>query len=244
MVQAVLFDLGDTLFSLKTDDPRRFLLQGVQIAYAGLTERGYELPPLGRYLRRVIRSVEWAYLWSQVTLREIQLLDLILRTHRRMGVSLDRATAEDYARWCHQPIREMFTAAPGAHWTLERVREAGYAIGLVSNTFMISQAMDEDLTRAGVIDYFQARVYSCDVGYAKPSRQVFEVAVSRLGVPAARIMFVGDLINVDIKGAKRLGMATVLITPDGRIPPGRHRPDHIIRRITEVPALLPKCRAL
>ena len=242
MVRAVLFDLGDTLFDLQTNDPHRYLVQGIRLAHRYLVERGFGPPPAERYLPRILRALRRAYLWSRITLREIQLLDLIVRTHRKMGIELDDASAEQYARQCHQPIRRVFNAAPGAHETVRRVREGGYLVGLVSNTFMISKALEEDLQAAGMLDLFDARVWSCDVGYAKPHPIIFRVALDRLGVTAAETMFVGDLIEVDIKGAKGLGMTTVLKVPDGRLPPGRYRPDHVIRRITEVPALLGHCR--
>ncbi|HUU81994.1 MAG TPA: HAD family hydrolase [Phycisphaerae bacterium] len=242
MVGAVLFDLGDTLFDLQTNDPRRYLEQGTRLAHRYLVERGFGPPPLNKYLPRIVRAVQWAYLRSRITLREIQLIDLIVRTHRKMGIRLDAASAEQYARHCHEPIRRVFKVTPGADETLRRVREAGYAVGLVSNTFMISKVMDEDLRAADLLDLFDVRVWSCDVGYAKPHPIIFRVALERLGVEADRTMFVGDLIDTDVKGAKRLGMTTVLKVSDGRLPPGRYRPDHVIRRITEVPALLRRCR--
>lgn len=242
MVRAVLFDLGDTLFDLQTSDPRRYLEQGARLAHRYLVDRGLGPPPLAKYLPRIVRAVQWAYLWSRLTLREIRLLDLIVRTHRKMGIELDEPSAEQYARWCHEPIRRVFRATPGALETVQQVRQGGYPTGLVSNTFMISKVMEEDLEEVGMLSLLDVRVWSCDVGYAKPHPVIFRVALDLLGVTAAETMFVGDLIEVDVKGAKRLGMTTVLKVPDGRLPPGRYRPDHVIRKITEVPALLGRCR--
>ncbi len=243
MLRAVLFDLGDTLFDLKTDDPRRFLARGIQVAYQRLVDRGCSLPPPQKYHRRVVWTVERAYMWSLLTLREVRLLDVIRKAHRRLGVELDLPAAEDYARACNEPLRSVFTLIPGADKMLSRVRAAGYRIGLVSNTMMISAVLDEDLTTAGIIEYFDARVYSSDVGYLKPHPKVFQTALGQLGVAAEESMFVGDKINMDVKGAKRLGMTAVLVAADGRVPAGRYRPDHIVRKATEVPSLLPGCRA-
>ena len=242
MVRAVLFDLGDTLFDLETGDPRRFLVQGIGLAYEELARNGVALPPRDKYLRKIVRAVKMAYAWAQVTLREIDLLQLIQDKHRKMGIPLNRDAAERYARTCHEPFRRIFKAAPGVHETLRRVHQAGYRMGLVSNTIMLSKALDEDLEAEGLLGYFGCRVYSCDLGVMKPHPRIFEAALERLGVPASETMFVGDLIEVDIKGAKRVGMTTVLKVADGRLPAGRYRPDHVIRRITEVPALLPRCR--
>ena len=145
MVRAVLFDLGDTLFDYQTDDPRALLIEGIKLAYQRLVDQGVTLPPADKYLRRIVRAVEWAYFRSQVTLREVRLLDLIQRTHRKLGVNMDHAGAEQYARWCYEPTSRVFNATPGARETLERVRRAGYPIGLVSNTFMISNALGRGL---------------------------------------------------------------------------------------------------
>ncbi len=242
MIRAVLFDLGNTLFTLDTTDPRRLLEGGIRSAYAYLAERGFDLPPLDKYARRVARQLRWAYLRSQLTLREIRLLDLTHRVHRRMGLELDQPTLEQYARCCHRVIHESFRPAPGVHDTLRRIHRAGHQIGLVSNTFMISKVLDEELQAAGLLDFFSVRVYSCDVGYLKPHPRIFRAALDALGADAAESMFVGDLVNVDIKGAARLGMTTVLVASNGQAPAGRHQPDHVVREISEVPRLLPGCR--
>jgi HAD superfamily hydrolase (TIGR01662 family) len=168
-------------------------------------------------------------------------LDLTRRVHRRLGLELDDHTLEQYARCCHQAVHKLFRPADGVHDVLRKVSAAGYALGLVSNTFMISKVLDEELQAEGLLDYFGARVYSCDVGYLKPHPKIFQTALDRLGVTAAETMFVGDLIDVDVKGAARLGMTTVLVAPNGGPSGRRRRPDHVVRGVSEVPRLLPRC---
>ncbi len=242
-IQAVLFDLGDTLFDLKTNDPRSFLRQGISLAYDFLGNQKLTLPPKHRYIARLSRGLEFAYVKTQITHREIRPLEFLYRIHRKLGIDISEALAKQVAAQIHEPIRRVFNVAPGAYETVRAVSEAGYSIGLVSNTMMFSQVLDRDLASAGMLDFFDVRVYSSDVGYAKPHPQIFRKALDSLGVSAAQTAFVGDLIKVDVKGAQLLGMTTVLIVPDGRLPRGRYRPDHLIRRITELPRLLPRCHA-
>jgi NagD protein len=45
----------------------------------------------------------------------------------------------------------------------------------------------------------------------KPSPIILEVALARLGVPAAEAVIVGDRIETDIVMGRRLGLATVLV---------------------------------
>jgi arabinose operon protein AraL len=50
-----------------------------------------------------------------------------------------------------------------------------------------------------------------EVIVGKPSPIILEVALARLGVPAADSVIVGDRIETDIAAGKRLGLATVLV---------------------------------
>lgn len=50
-----------------------------------------------------------------------------------------------------------------------------------------------------------------EVVVGKPSPIILEVALARLGVPAAEAVIVGDRIETDIVMGKRLGLATVLV---------------------------------
>ncbi len=72
----------------------------------------------------------------------------------------------------------------------------------------------------------------------KPHREIFRAALDQLGVAADRTMFVGDRIDKDVEGSARVGMTTVLVAGNGRAPKSRIRPDHIIRRLTELPSVL------
>jgi NagD protein len=45
----------------------------------------------------------------------------------------------------------------------------------------------------------------------KPSPIILDVALARLGVPAADAVIVGDRLETDIVMGKRLGLATVLV---------------------------------
>lgn len=239
MLRAVLFDLGDTLFWRSAGDPKTALADGIGRAHDDLRERHHQLPPKDRYVRRVLRRMTLAHIWSRWTLREIQVVGLIQRFHRRLGISLTDAAARQYARRCHQELRRMYKPAPGAQQTLRQLADSGYRLALVSNTFMSPEVLDENLAEAGLLDFFDTRVYSCDVGLMKPHPRIFETALRRIGTPAEEALFVGDRMDADIRGAGRVGMTTVLLAPDGHVPKGRHRPDYMIRSLTEIPDLLP-----
>ena len=89
-----------------------------------------------------------------------------------------------------------------------------------------------------LLERFPVRVYSSDVGYMKPHRRIFEAAIEQMGVPAEQMVFVGDRVDKDVRGAARMGMKTILMVRNGHVPRGRVRPDHIVRALSEVPTVL------
>lgn len=94
--------------------------------------------------------------------------------------------------------------------TLERLRAAGYAIGLVSNTGRTwgryLRALQE---AAGIGRYFTVRIFSDEVGARKPDPRIFHAALAGLPVPAAEVAHVGDDPTADIAGARSVGMRAV-----------------------------------
>lgn len=69
---------------------------------------------------------------------------------------------------------------------------------------------------AGALDRFPEispafRVLSCFVGCMKPDRRIYELVLEAAGVPAARILFVGDTPAADLEGPIRAGMRAVHI---------------------------------
>ena len=59
-------------------------------------------------------------------------------------------------------------------------------------------------------------VVSSEVGYRKPHPAFFEAASARLGLPAGRVLSVGDDLANDVEGARAAGLAAALIDRDGR----------------------------
>jgi len=87
---------------------------------------------------------------------------------------------------------------------LRAVKAAGVRTGLLSNSWGVDRY---DRTHFGRL--FDAVVISGEEGVRKPDRQIYEIALERMALPAAAIVFVDDLAG-NLKPARALGMATVL----------------------------------
>ncbi len=100
--------------------------------------------------------------------------------------------------------------AEGARRTLDALREGPLRLACVSNS---DGRADRALTDCGVRDGLEFVVDSQVVGIEKPDPGIFRIALERLGVPADRALYVGDLRAVDEVGARAAGMHFVLIDP-------------------------------
>jgi putative hydrolase of the HAD superfamily len=93
----------------------------------------------------------------------------------------------------------------------QRLRERSLKIGLICNTGRgPGHALRELMRREGVLDYFDATVFSDEVGYGKPDPRIFLTAAERLGLQLSNILHVGDNVENDVRGAQRAGMKTLL----------------------------------
>ncbi|WP_343048595.1 HAD family hydrolase [Allobranchiibius huperziae] len=86
---------------------------------------------------------------------------------------------------------------------------------LTSNTGMLPGELMRKLLRlAGFADDLWM-VFSNEVGAAKPSREIFDVAVDLVGLPAGEVLHIGDNPVADVEGARAAGLQTLLVEPDG-----------------------------
>jgi putative hydrolase of the HAD superfamily len=117
--------------------------------------------------------------------------------------------------------------------TLRVLRDDGGAtLGVISN---YEAWLDDLLSDLGLSDLLPVRVISGVVGVEKPDPAIFRLALDRVGLPAAEVVYVGDVPDFDYDPAASIGMFPVLI--DRR---DRH-PDFTGVRVTdlrELPAVL------
>ena len=62
---------------------------------------------------------------------------------------------------------------------------------------------------------FEFVIDSGEVGVEKPDPRIFQIALERMGVSAADALYVGDLYEVDVVGARAAGLDVVLLDPSG-----------------------------
>lgn len=92
---------------------------------------------------------------------------------------------------------------------LQRLRDAGIAVGVVSNSDGDYQR--RKLVAAGLADLVPGAVFSGDVGVAKPAPEIFMAGADSLGLAPAQVVYVGDRWATDVLGALAAGLAAVWV---------------------------------
>jgi putative hydrolase of the HAD superfamily len=233
-IKGILFDLGDTLLDFGPVSTERLFLEGARLAYSYLKELGQPLPPFRSFHRRQLWAIRWHYFKSHVTRREFNSLDVLGRVSKEMGHTLSPEQTEELAWLWYEPLSKCATVEDGLVELLEGFRSDGLRLAVVSNTFVPGQVLDRHLAQLGLLEYFPARLYSCDVVYRKPHPQIFRLALEQLGLAAREAIFVGDSFSADMAGAAQVGMVSVFKDPSGARRHRRISPDHRITSLLQL----------
>jgi putative hydrolase of the HAD superfamily len=121
--------------------------------------------------------------------------------------------------------------------TLQELRTRGLVLGVITNW----EAWLVDLLAAtGLATYFVHVVVSGVVGFEKPDRRIFELAVGMSGLRPEELLYVGDNPEVDVRAAEAAGLQAVLLRRDAHVTtvPGMRGDPRAIASLPEVADLL------
>ena len=243
-VCAVTFDLWDTLIINDSDEPKRHSLKlptkrehRYKLLVSTIAKSNHADP---HKIRDAFDYVESKFLnaWENEavtwtarerllrTLSFLQIkipmtdLDLLVTAYQRMEVDI-------------QP-----DPVDGAIDLLKRLA-GDYRLGLISDTHITSGAgLREILNCLGMLNYFDALIFSDEIGRSKPHESMFRHACERLNVTPARAVHVGDREKKDVRGAKGFGMKTVLFAGARNDDRDHTSADYICEHLNRLPNLI------
>jgi putative hydrolase of the HAD superfamily len=237
-VEAVLFDLFDTLLLLGSSEV--YYTPSLRKLHEFLVKKGVNAS-FEDFNRVYFEIRDKFYSESRESLEEPHFKVRLVQTLNRLGYTFDvsdpvvtDATAVFSSEFMHY-------ASPDADavGVLQKLH-GKYKLGLISNAF-IPETVRKLLEKFSLKQFFDVILISGEINRRKPSPEIFERALQALGVKASRTVFVGDMLDLDVMGPKKVGMKTVLIR---RRPIKENvdiKPDRVITRLSELLTVLEDC---
>jgi FMN phosphatase YigB (HAD superfamily) len=195
MIRAISFDYWDTLYHGAPDPARATLRQNA----------------IRRLMRTLGHAVDDAELmavyrasgaeadrWWREEHRGYTGAERVHWMLRRLGIERPE-DCEHVTAACAEVDASLVTLPPplidGARQVVETLHRHPQiaALAIVSDSgFASGRGQDRLLEHDQLLDYFPVRIYSCDVGHAKPHARPFQAAVDALGVRPEEVLHIGD----------------------------------------------------
>jgi len=238
MIRGLLFDVNGTVVDILTDEGNGELYRTMSnfLDYQGITLPPDEIKKLYYEINKRQRrdgGEEFPEFKAKAIFSEI--ID-------HFGSDYTR----DLPKWKrhHLPriLSELFRAAsrfrlqlyPGVREVLDELRQ-NYRLGAVSDGQRI-WAIPE-LRSVGLLDYFDPILVSSTLGYRKPDRRMFELALVKMNLAPSEVLFIGNDMYRDVFGANRLGIRTIFYKSNqGEQKSSGAEPDYVINSFAELPA--------
>jgi putative hydrolase of the HAD superfamily len=226
-IRAVLFDLGDTLLNYGRLSPYKPFMEAARQTYAYLKELGQPVPLFPWYAFRSLTMIRWRVLWSAITRKDFDSLRLLKRAGKKAGYKMTEEQYKELVWLWYEPLSRRVETEPNLKATLSELQKRGLKMGIVSNTFVNACALNRDIARRTLTDFFEFVYYSYEFPRRKPCPAMYQAAVETLGVKPQEVIFVGDRLDTDVKGAVQVGMHAVL--KDGTANAGKKTPAGVVR---------------
>jgi putative hydrolase of the HAD superfamily len=211
MYQAILFDLDDTLYDLRSYWGGR-LRRALGLVLPHYPHLDHE-PLVRTALAERIFMAQWPG---------------FLQRH---GVADEALIATTHEAFCEGWFDQMLLYEDALP-TLAALRP-GYRLGLITNGPSTMQR--RKIERFGLGNYLDLLIVSEEVGFAKPNPAIFALALEQIGVGPAEALFVGDSPEHDLRGASAAGMDFIWMNPrHEQLPADLEPPRATIERLAQL----------
>lgn len=225
-IKAVFFDAADTLF---------YIRDGLGNTYAEPAKK-YGINPDPAELKKAFSKhfpTAPPLAFNAESAEDLKHLEKQWWYEVVHNVYTDIGMFEDFDDYFHDLFETFRTSAwkvfPETVEVLSRLKTRGYRIVVVSNfdsrVYDVCSSMD-------ILDYFDDFVISSEAGYAKPSIEIFQMALQRNGLNPHECVHIGDNYMNDYVCPTSIGMNAIFLDRENE------HPDISIDKIKDLKELL------
>jgi putative hydrolase of the HAD superfamily len=217
-VRCILFDVGNTLWEVSTNDESELLIPIEERLMATLERH---IPP--RRWEQVDRKYVKQH-FRQAMFKKMRQYFITNTEHEPPVAHIVNATLQDFFlppleltisqqifEEMRVPLIHVRRLLPDAIATLQELKARGYQLGIVTNRYHGGQIFKQELQYFGLLEFFDpdTLAVSADLGIRKPHREIFYYALDRLGMRPEESAMVGDNIVADVIAPHQIHMQTV-----------------------------------
>ncbi len=122
---------------------------------------------------------------------------------------------------------------PGTLEVLEYLK-GKYTLHIITNGF--EEVQHRKVAASGLDKFFTNTITSDEAGYKKPDCRIFKYSLDLTGADSAQSLMIGDDPEIDIQGAKAVGIDQVLVDHEGILEKGEAT--YYVRSLFELASLL------
>lgn len=177
----VFFDWGGVM----ADDPGDEFL-GILLKRHGAT---------GEQISEIFQTYMYQFMRGEMTEQEYW-----RALKEKYGFMIDDSISDEFMEWSGLVANERILDLVNV------VKAKGLKVVILSN---VIEPTYNSLERAGLYGSFDKVIASCKVGYAKPDKEIYELALKELGATAEQSIFIDDKQR-NLDPADEMGFTTIL----------------------------------
>ncbi|MFH0799417.1 MAG: HAD-IA family hydrolase [Pseudomonadota bacterium] len=201
----IFFDIGNTLFFFNYEFLQELLAQRFSISLpASEIEVKHEAVKRSIVDEGLVGRLTHDELWWEINRRWL------------VSLGIDDEMVKPIAEAVrNHPFSHLFWSRmdEGTPEMLDWFRGRGFKLGVISNA---EGQIKRLIQHARLEDFFGAVIDSGEVGFSKPDRRIFSHAMDIMQAKPSGSVYVGDLFEVDVMGARAAGLTPILVDRDGR----------------------------
>lgn len=220
---AILFDWGDTLFVIPgmINAPAAHLACAREVFtrdYSTLIAQRARHVDVDRFAAVYFAAAKQQIKHSAATLQEHSFQDRLVMTFDECGAP-NALSADELDRFAHTLCMQVLDGARVVDGALEAVQRLSkrFRLGLLSN-YPMPVVVEGTLARFGMENAFERVVISGAIGWMKPHENAYRALLDGFVADPGRAVFVGDNLENDVVGPKRLGLKTAWFAPGKATP--------------------------
>ncbi|EDV95201.1 rhythmically expressed gene 2 protein [Drosophila grimshawi] len=145
-------------------------------------------------------NMNWQSWWSQLVVNTFNCVDASIPNTKLQTITEQLlAIFQTSACWSH---------IDGALDLVQRVRDAGKCVGVISN---FDPSLPQVLSAMGLADKFDFILSSYEAGVMKPDPGIFKAAIGNRPIAPAQALHIGNKFDIDYMGARNSGWSSLLV---------------------------------